>query len=76
MVITIEKIPYEVTGIIGQGAASVVYLAKQIKGKKSVAIKNIRNYKDPIMKEAVNAEIKIQSSFKNCPFVIQYLGVE
>lgn len=65
---------YKTCGIIGEGGAGVVYLAKD-KYDKSVAVKMIRNYNNPIVKESVDAEINIQSSFAHSDKVIQFLGV-
>ena len=36
----------------------------------------IRKYNDPIIKDCVDNQIKIQKSFDDCPYVIQILGVE
>jgi serine/threonine protein kinase len=74
MNVKIHAMNYQITGVIGEGAASIVYLAKNQTGK-NVAIKKIKDYKNPIIKEAVDKEIKIQKSFEGCPYVIQYLGV-
>lgn len=53
MNVKIHAMNYQITGVIGEGAASIVYSAKNQTGKY-VAIKKIKDYKNPIIKEAVD----------------------
>lgn len=53
---------YKICGIIGEGGAAIVYLAKDNRDN-SYALKMIKNYNDPIIKEMVDAEIRIQKEF-------------
>lgn len=53
---------YKICAIIGEGAAAVVYLAKDT-SNKCYALKMIKRYSDPITKHMVDEEIRIQKEF-------------
>ena len=72
--IKVEGITYKTCGIIGEGGAGIVYLAKDVEGK-GYAIKMIKDYNNPVTKHAVDAEISIQKEFEGSNYVIQYIGV-
>lgn len=73
--IVIAGVEYKICGIIGEGGAAAVYLAKDSRNN-SYALKMVKNYSDPIIKEMVDAEIRIQKEFEGNKFVIQYIGYE
>ena len=54
--IKICDVSYILCGTIGEGGAGVVYLARN-KRDKYFAIKMVRNYNNPMVKELVNNEI-------------------
>ena len=66
---------YIISGVIGEGGAGVVYLATN-REKELFALKMVNDYSNPVVKESVDTEIKIQKSFKGNKYVIQYIGVE
>lgn len=72
---TISSIEYKICGIIGEGGAAIVYLAKDSRNN-SYALKMIKNYHDPFIKKMVDAELRIQKQFKDNKYVIQYVGYE
>lgn len=45
--------------MIGQGGAATVYLAKDNKDRR-YALKMIKNYDDPLIKQMIDGEIRIQ----------------
>lgn len=72
--ITVCGVQYTFCGVIGEGAAGIVYLTRNQQGQY-FAIKSVKNYDNPITRTLTDNEIEIQKKFKGNPFVIQYIGV-